>query len=292
MGTAFLRLHPENLLDTPLLLPSLEQQRAIADYLDSETERIDALIEKKRRMAGLLEERFTAAIFQAITRGVSGDKPLQTSGLSWVDEIPVDWGTPPVSANFELQLGKMLNAEAAVGIEQHPYLRNVNVQWDSFDYTGLASMHFDASDRKRCDLRSGDLLVCEGGEVGRAAVWTGELKDCYFQKAIHRVRPRGGANSRYLMYCLWAAAKRSVFSVEGNLSTIVHLTGEQLRVHRFPWPSSTEQAKIVSHLDRVSDVTRRAVASLTSQCELLLEHRQALVTAVLTGELDIPGLAA
>ena len=182
----------------------------------------------------------------------------------------------------------MLNSEAGAGPDQYAYVRNTNVQWDRFDLNDLATMHFGIKDLQRCGLRPGDLLVCEGGEVGRCAVWQDEMENCYFQKAIHRVRPRAGANSRYLMYCLRAAAKHGVFSVEGNLSTIVHLTGEQLRSHRFPWPDDEEQREIVTHLDSAGRRTQRIITKLSRQVGLLVERRQALITAAVTGELEIP----
>jgi type I restriction enzyme S subunit len=281
------RISREQLGEVPVRLPLLREQRAIADYLDAETARIDALITKKRRLIDLVDERTEAEIFHAVTRGGVGPRELKPSRLSWVEEIPLGWGTPPVSANFELQLGKMLNAEAAAGPSQFPYLRNVNVQWDHISLLDLATMHFDEQDRLRCLLRTGDLLVCEGGEVGRAAIWNGEVAECYFQKAIHRVRPRRGADGRFLMYCLRAAAKRSVFAVEGNLSTIVHLTGEQLRAHRFPWPPRDEQACIVQHLDIATLRAKELTANIARQIDLLLERRQALITAAVTGELEI-----
>jgi type I restriction enzyme S subunit len=160
------------------------------------------------------------------------------------------------------------------------------------DITDLGTMQFDKSDRKRCELRAGDLLVCEGGEIGRAAVWADELQPCFYQKAIHRLRPRRSESSRYLMYCLRAAAKTSVFDVEGNLSTIVHLTGEQLRVHRFPWPPDDEQHAIVKRLDSLRDRVARAIGAVRSQIDLLVEHRQALINAAVTGELEVAGVAA
>jgi type I restriction enzyme S subunit len=273
------------------VLPT-DSQRAIADYLDDGTARIDALIAKKRKMIELLAERFEAAIFRGISCGMAGARPLKRSGLSWIEEIPSDWGTPTISANFDLQLGKMLNAEASSGSDHFPYLRNANVQWDHLELDDLSTMHFTAADRRRCELRPGDLLVCEGGEVGRAAMWNGELTNCYFQKALHRVRARRKANSRYLMYCLRAAAKSSVFAVEGNLSTIAHLTGEQLRVHRFPWPPEDEQQVIVERLDDAAQCTTRAVDALSQQIRLLVEHRQALITAAVTGEFEASGVAA
>ena len=282
----------EQFRDINVLLPPLAQQRAIADFLDTEAARIDGLVAKKRSMIAVLSERFETAIFEAVTRGIAGERPVAPCGLAWVDEIPADWGTPPVSANFDLSLGKMLNGEAVEGTELYPYLRNLNVQWDRFDLADLGMMNFDADDRRHYALIPGDLLVCEGGEVGRAAVWSGEISNCFFQKAIHRVRPRRGANPRFLMYCLRAAAKQSVFRVEGNLSTIVHLTGEQLRSHRFPWPPASEQADIVVHLDRLAAVVGATNSRLTQQIDLLAEHRQALVTAAVTGASRATGVTA
>jgi len=271
-----------------VLVPPLAIQRAIADYLDRETARIDALIAAKRRMAGLLEEQFDAAIFYAVTGTGNDCQSLKMSGLAWVPMIPASWDTPPLAANFEVQLGKMLNAHALAGKSQRPYLRNLNVQWDRFDISDLAEMHFDEADRRRFALSPGDLLVCEGGEVGRAAIWQGEIQECYYQKALHRIRPKKGANPRFLMYCLRAAAKHAVFTVEGNLSTIVHLTREQLMAHRFPWPPDSEQASVVEILDGLAAATRSAIDALGRQLNLIQERRQALITAAVTGQLDIP----
>jgi type I restriction enzyme S subunit len=279
-------LNAEQVGNLPFPLIGCAAQAAIADFLDHETERIDGLISARRRMIGLLEERFDAAVFRGITRGL-GEHRLAPSRLTWVEEIPVGWTTPPVSANFEVQLGKMLSARAASGLEQFPYLRNTNVQWSGFDLGDLATMHFDELERRAFSLRRGDLLVCEGGEVGRAAVWEGQLSDCFFQKALHRVRPRRDADVRYLLYCLRAAAKRNVFVNEGNLSTIPHLTREQFRAHRFPWPPASEQAEIVAALDRQQASIRSAVGAIAGQIELLQERRRAVVTAAVTGQLEI-----
>ena len=276
----------------PVPVPSVSVQRAIADYLDAETARIDALIQKKQLLVVALDERFSADVFRSIAQGVRRHETWKKSGLSWIAAIPAEWGTPTVSANFALQLGKMLNHEATSGPDQHPYLRNANVQWDRIDIDDLALMHFDQDDQRRCKLRPGDLLVCEGGEVGRSAIWDGRLSPCYYQKALHRVRPHKAASVRYLLYCLRAAANLSVFAVEGNLSTIVHLTEEQLRVQRFPWPPSDEQDEIVRHLDQETSRMEDARDLITGQLALLAEHRQALITAAVTGELAIPGVAA
>jgi len=94
------------------------------------------------------------------------------------------------------------------------------------------------------------------------------------------------------MYCLRAAAKQSVFNSEGNTSTIVHLTSEQLAIHRFPWPPPDEQKLIVEALDAEAERLKTMLAVLQRQIELLREHRQALIAAAVTGEIEVPGVAA
>lgn len=286
------RINWEDLGDIDVSAPPLAEQRAIADYLDAETARIDVLIAKKQLLIRLLEDHVDALVFQGISgKLTSADAPMRASGLDWLGSIPSHFGTPTIGAYFTTQLGKMLNAEAAAGPNQHRYVKNTNVKWDSFDLSDLPTMAFDAGDRTRCELRAGDLLVCEGGEVGRSAIWPGSDEPIYFQKALHRVRPLRDANTRFLMYCLWAAASLDVFSVEGNQATIVHLTGEKLREHRLPWPPEPEQQEIVRQIDE----SRRRITALRkrleAQLDLLAEHRQALITAAVTGEFVVLGAA-
>lgn len=286
------RINVEDFGEIPLALPSRAEQHLIAGFLDAETARVDELIKKKLRMIERLNERFDAAVYLAVTRGVDRESEVRAVRIPWIERMPRHWGLPSVGANYEVQLGKMLNPAAADGPRKSPYLRNVNVQWDRVVLDDLLEMHFDDEERHRLKLRPGDLLVCEGGEVGRAAIWHGELEPCFFQKAIHRVRPLREGNTRFLMYCLRAAAKRSVFSVEGNQSTIVHLTAEQLRAHRLPWPPLAEQEAIVARLDRGSSECTKLVGRLERQIDLLREHRQALITAAVTGEFDVARTAA
>jgi type I restriction enzyme, S subunit len=285
------RLYWDGLADISVAMPEQQDQRKVADFLDREIARIDALIAAKRRMILLGEERFQSGVFGAVT-GLRVQGPRKPSGLNWAGTIPLAWSAAPVSANFDVQLGKMLNTEAATGPDQRPYLRNTDVQWDRINTTDLPTMHFDADDRLRCNIRPGDLMVCEGGEVGRAAIWDGTANgDYFFQKAIHRVRPRRSANPRFLMYCLRAAASLGVFRVEGNMSTIVHLTREQLLAHRFPWPPPQEQADIVSRLDRLNSEIGELTRLLRVQIDRLTERRQALITAAVTGQIKVPVVA-
>jgi type I restriction enzyme S subunit len=124
----------------------------------------------------------------------------------------------------------MLDTIRITGEYLAPYLRNVDVQWDRINIDDLPQMDFNESERRKFNLRPGDLLVCEGGEVGKAAIWRGDVGECYYQKALHRLRPtREREVPRFMFYLLYAAAKQGVFVAEGNSNTIDHLTAEKLR---------------------------------------------------------------
>lgn len=285
------RLYWDDLADIRVKLFRPRRQREIADFLDAETARIDALIAKKRDQSKLLNLRWVALVTDLVRgrRAASADR--WASGVGWIEELPEGWGTPSIGMMFEVQLGKMLNQRAAEGENQLPYLRNQNVQWDHFDLKDVATMHFDPHESGRFTVRRGDLLICEGGDVGRAAMWE-SYGDIHYQKALHRVRPRTSAPPRFLMYVLWAASSLGVFAIEGNQSTIVHLTREQLRAHRIPWPPEAQQLRIIAELDEARAKMRDVQARLTQQIFLLAEHRQALITAAVTGQLEIPKVAA
>lgn len=274
-------------------VPPLHTQRAIADFLDRKTAVIDTLIDKKQQLLARLAEKRAALINQAVTKGLDPNVPMKDSGIPWIGEIPADWELGPLYAYYSVQLGKMLDAKNGLGEFERPYLRNANVQWDRIDTEDVKTMPFPPAEQYRFRLRAGDLLVCEGGAninvVGRAAIWSGEIEECYYQKALHRLRPTSDSSlSRFMLYVLRAAVPMGVFIAEANANTVFHLTGEKLRAHRFPFPPIAEQRAIVHHLDTNLAVVGRCMETASSQVDRLREYRQALVTAAVTGQLEIP----
>jgi type I restriction enzyme S subunit len=111
------------------------------------------------------------------------------SGVEWLGEVPEHWALPPLYLRYEVLLGKMLDTKKLTGANALPYVRNVDVQWDHVNVNDLPELDIAPDELERFTLRVGDILVCEGGEVGRTAIWRGELERCAFQKAIHRLRP-------------------------------------------------------------------------------------------------------
>lgn len=144
-------------------------------------------------------------------------------------------------------LGKMLDQNKNKG-DYYPYLANRNVRWGSFDLVDLPEMRFQKTETERYGLNKGDLLVCEGGEPGRCAVWEGEIPNMRIQKALHRVRAHEGVNVYYLFYWLLLAGKRGILEQYFTGTTIKHLPGDKLKSIEVDLPESAYQDIVVSVL--------------------------------------------
>jgi type I restriction enzyme S subunit len=161
----------------------------------------------------------------------------------------VTWPVVPLDEVAETALGKMLDKGKLKGHAHLPYLRNVNVQWGRIDTDDLLTMELADDERERFRVRKGDLLVCEGGEIGRCAIWQGRDEYLAYQKALHRIRPGDSLNARFLRYLL------EHYSVNGTLAgmstgtTIAHLPQQQLRRVPVPLPPLKEQRRIVELLE-------------------------------------------
>ena len=210
------------------------------------------------------------------------------SGEEWIGEVPASWDVCALNYRYEVALGKMLDEKRVTGAFLAPYLRNTDVQWGRINTVDLPTMDFAGDDLIRYALRRGDLLVCEGGEVGRAAIWEGGLEPCFYQKALHRLRPRRPdlESPNFLFYILRGAASRGIFAGSEGRSTIAHLTAEALRRYRFPFPPPAEQSAIAAFLDRETGKIDALVAEQERLMALLKEKRQAVISQAVTKGLN------
>lgn len=208
--------------------------------------------------------------------------------VDWIRRVPRHWDVAPLYSRYSVELGKMLDAKRISGAHLVPYLRNSDVRWDRVNVNDLPGMDIEPREYARFILESGDLLVCEGGEVGRTAIWHGELSPCAYQKAIHRLRPlkRDRDLPRYLLYVMWAASAGGVFIAGGNPNTIPHLTGEKLRVYRFAFPPPHEQRAIAAFLDRKTRQIDQLIEKKRRLIALIQEKRAALISHAVTKGLN------
>lgn len=266
-------------------VPLLPEQRRIAKFLDAETARIDQTANARIKQISALDERELAVIAKMLSGGATEDNGKPT-GWRWLPHIPANWKVGPVYAYYLTELGKMLNTNRASGDRQRPYLRNANVHWYEIDSSDMATMHFHPEEARRYSIQAGDLLVCEGGAgVAEAAVWEGQIEECFFQKSLHRVRQNGDIPVEWLMFWLRFAKSCGVFEADGNIATIPHLTGEQLREYRIPIPDDA-QVRLKKTIEALT-VMKKARAYLKQAQDLLAERRQALITAAVTGQFDV-----
>ena len=292
-GSTFTELSRTQLSAFRFPLPLPPEQAAIVRYLDYVDRRIRRYVSAKRKLIALLEEEKQAIVNQAVTRGLDPNVRLKPSGVEWLGYVPEHWQVSALRHRYRQCLGKMLDSKRITGRNSLPYLRNADIQWDRINIEGLPTMDISPDEYSRYTVQQGDLLVCEGGEVGRCALWTSEETRFGFQKALHRLRPRNTSHDvpRFMYYTLRAAAKGNAFN-DGHLSTIAHLTGDKLRAHRFPFPPLAEQESLVNFLDSVTKRIDQGISATLRQIDLLREYRTRLIADVVTGKLDVREAAA
>ena len=160
---------------------------------------------------------------------IKKDKPLPEIGEEEKPfEVPEGWEWVRLDYVANTRLGKMLDAAKNTGALR-PYLRNTNVQWFEFNLDDVKELRLEDYELDEFRVENGDLLICEGGEPGRCAIWSGELPEVYFQKALHRVRPYSGILPRYLQISLRVDAQ------SGSLER--YFTGATIK--HFPVPFTT-----------------------------------------------------
>lgn len=289
MGSAFLRLNTSDFGDVPVAVPPAPEQSAIAAFLDRETRKIDALVAEQEKLIGLLKEKRQAVISHAVTKGLDPSAPMKDSGIPWLGKVPVHWAVCALNYRYEIALGKMLDEKRFTGKHSAPYLRNTDVQWGRINVVDLPEMDFADDELARYGLSVGDLLVCEGGEVGRAAIWSGDLEPCFYQKALHRIRPRCPErdSTQFLFFVFYAFATLGLFAGSEGKATISHLTAETLRRYRFTFPPLPEQSAIAAFLDEQTAKFDTLAAEAQRAIALLKEHRSALISAAVTGKIDV-----
>jgi type I restriction enzyme S subunit len=203
-----------------------------------------------------------------------------------IGPIPRDWTLSTVGDEFNVQLGKMLDADRNVGIEK-PYLGNRAVQWGRIDASDVQNIRMSKVDLEKFRLRRGDLLVCEGGEVGRAAIWDAEIAECYYQKALHRLRPLRGYEPSLMQALLQLYASRGVLSNYVTQTSIAHLPKEKFVAIPIPRPEPEEQRAIATALSEVDAL----IAGLEKLIAKKRDLKQAAMQQLLTGQTRLPGFS-
>jgi type I restriction enzyme S subunit len=189
-----------------------------------------------------------------------------------------DWATAALGEIADIKLGKMLDKEKQTTGHLLPYLNNISLRWNEVDTSNLPRMYFRDNELDRFGLRAGDVVVCEGGEPGRSALWDGRLPDLKFQKAIHRVRFNVPFEQRLLVLYLEKIAGTTKFEMLFTGGGIKHLTRETFSLLQIPMISLPEQRKIADFLTAVDG----RIGQLSQKKALLEDYKKGVMQQLFT----------
>jgi type I restriction enzyme S subunit len=271
-GAGLPRLSVANLARVELPLPPLNEQRAIADYLDHETAQIDALVAKQDKFIGLLRERRLSQITNAF------------SGL----------GEPDTQLRrvAHIQTGVTLSGDGDPAHPKWPYLRVANVQMGRVELSHVKEIYLPAKDAAASMLRAGDVLMTEGGDIdklGRGTVWDGAISSMVHQNHVFAVRANlDRLIPEYLAWWLDSLTARRYFYLTAKKTTNLASTNKTV-VGRLPMlvPSIDEQRTIITHIGAQTTQIDALIAKAEQHIALAKERRVALLTAAVTGQIDV-----
>lgn len=273
--------------------PELAQQKAIAAFLDRETARIDKLIAKKKRQVEVLTDARFSAISRAVTVGLDPSIELIETGSSYLPLVPKGWRVWQLKhlarVRGGITLGRSLNSDES--LLPTPYLRVANVQAGRLDLSDVAEIDATAGEVARYSLIAGDVLMNEGGDndkLGRGAVWTAPFSPCLHQNHVFAVRPKDRRYSEWISLATNARYARDFFFLHSNQSTNL-ASISKTNVERFPIavPPVDEMNSVLNAIHHRLDFLQKASAKILASIDRLREHRAALITAAVAGQIDI-----
>ena len=241
---------------------------------------------EQQRIVGILDEAFDGIA----TAKANAEKNLQNARALFESHLQSvftqqgeGWKSGKISEIAKRSLGKMLDKAKNKG-EPQPYLRNINVRWFAFDLSDLLQMPFLASESEKYTAVRGDVLICEGGYPGRAAIWV-EDYPIYFQKALHRVRFDELEHNKWFLYYLYLQDKNGELKQHFSGTGIQHFTGEVLARFELPLPPLRDLRRLIAKFDELSQETQRLESLYQRKLTALDELKKSLLHQAFSGAL-------
>lgn len=285
------RVQQPDLDNLPIPVPPLEEQRAITDYLDRETARIDTLIEEQQRLIEMLRERRGAAISTAVARGIDETVALKDSGLPGAGPVPENWVVMPLRYTVSFQEGPGIMA-ADFRDEGVPLLRVSCVRAARSTLEGCNYLDPDEVDRRWSHFRLdiGDLLISASASMGTVSEVTEETAGAVPYTGIIRIKP-GRMDKNFIR---WFVVSGEFIDQVDSLktgSTIQHFGPTHLAQMRVALPPTDEQRQIAAYLDEQTAKIDTLIAETERFVEFARERRSVLITAAVMGQIDVREMA-
>ena len=291
-GVSYPAINASDVAKISLNLPGSSEQLAIATFLDHETAKIDALIAEQQRLIELLQEKRQAVISHAVTKGLNPDAPMKDSGVEWLGEVPKHWEvkrlkhiTRQISVGIVVEPSKYYDDEGDV-----PALRSLNVRQGRIDAEDCVYISSESNELLgKSVLRSGDLVIVRTGQPGTCAVIPPSLDGCNCIDLIFARAPARGS-SDYLMYQLSSNAAKHQYDLGSDGAIQQHFNVKTATNLIITWPTDGEQHAICSYLNITLEMLDDLIETTCAAVRLLQERRSALISAAVTGQIDVRGL--
>lgn len=271
--------------------PPKHEQRNISSFLDQETTKIDNLIEKQQQLIELLKEKRQAVISHAVTKGLNPDAPMKDSGVEWLGEVPEHWSIKPLRYLGDCQNGINIGAEAFGS--GFPFVSYGDVYKNRvLPENGSGLVQSTAEDRRKYSLLRGDVLFTRTSEtieeIGFASACIKSIENACFAGFLIRFRPKSSSLCiEYSKYYFSNQLLRIFFTKEMNLITRASLSQDLLKTMPVVIPPTDEQKKIAKLLDNISEKFDQLQLLAEEQIKYLQERRTALISAAVTGKIDV-----
>ena len=285
-GTRAIRMEHWRIVDLPL--PPVCEQRAVADFLDCETENVDALVAKKERLIELLQERRTALITRAVTKGLDPDAPMKASEVTWLAHLPTHWSIQRLKRiSREISVGVVVNPSSYISEEGIPFVYGSDIREGSIASEIPRKMSSEKSTLLgKSRLNAGDLVMVRVGAPGVTAVITPDLEGANCASVVI-VRRENSFDSNWLCYVMNSRIVR--YQV-----TLVQYGADQEQFNvahavefMVPTPPLGEQKELSAFLDRETTKIDDLIANIRKSIDRFNELRTALISAAVTGKIDV-----
>jgi len=284
------RVPEEFVADLEIPIPPKRRQEEIADFLDRKTAAIDELIDKKRRLIELLEEKRDAVINRAVTKGLDPDVEMKDSGVPWIGEIPEDWALvrlkhltkPTTSISYGIvQPGEHVE-------DGKPFIQSTNIPGGEIETSSLQKVAPEIEAQySRSRLKTGDVILGIRASIGDAHVVPDSLEGVNLSRGIARISTSDRIGSQFLRMVLRSEVAKKFWAREKKGSTFDQISIAMVKELRIPVPPICEQKRIERNLKSKTERLNSVDASVSRQIGSLEDYRQSLITAAVTGQIDV-----
>lgn len=272
--------------------PDRSLQERIANFLDEQTARIEALIAEKELLLQKLREQRYSYTSQLMTRGLDTSAALKRTSFQELGAIPEHWDVKRLKFLGEVRSGVAKGKDLGeVDKVSLPYLRVANVQDGFVDLSEVLEIEVAATDAGRYLLKAGDVLMNEGGDndkLGRGTVWQGQIDPCIHQNHVFAVRLNNPEDAEWVAKFTSTDAARTYFFLRSKQSTnLASINQTNVRELPVPMPPSHERASILGELNRFTAAVDLLCAHAQEHIARLREYRSSLISAAVTGQHDL-----